>query len=136
MKKLIKANQTVYTEMSPFVDVDDMGESIQVFNQQIIEQYLAQIDWYKKIVNQNTTINWWLKTDIKNQKQLKVNYIWEKRTESARRKANHRFERSRHLYRIRELHKHQTILSGYKLLIRNKLKEIKMEVKKREKLEK
>ena len=72
---------------------------------------------------------------MKNQKQLKVNYIWEKRTESARRKANHRFERSRHLYRIRELYRHQSILSDYKILIRNKLKEIKIEAKNREKLE-
>ena len=135
MKKLIKANQAVYTEMSPFIDVDDMGESIQTNNQKIIEYYLAQIEWYNQIVNQNTAINGWLKTDMKNQKQLKVNYIWEKRTESARRKANHRFERSRHLYRSRELYRHQSILSDYKILIRNKLKEIKIEAKNREKLE-
>lgn len=135
MKKLIRANQLVYTEMSPFIDVDPMGSSIIALNQQIVDYYLTQIELYNRVMGQNLILNKWLKTDSKNQKQLKANYIWEKRTESARRRANQRFERSRHLYRIRELKGHQSILTSYKSSIRNKLKEIKLEAKEREKLE-
>jgi hypothetical protein len=133
MKKALKTMQTMYTELSPFLDVDDLGERILLLNKEIVVNQDNQFDLYKKTMKWNDILNGWMKKNREAQKELINRCGWEKSTAGAHRRSNQRFERGRYLHQLKLLSSHQHNLTGYKSEIRSKLKEIKNEIKQRAK---
>jgi len=133
MKKALKTMQTMYTELSPFIDVDDLGERILLLNKEVIVNQEKQLALFKMTSEWNEILNVWMKKNREDQKALINRCGWEKSTAGAHRRSNQRFERGRYLHQLKLLSSHQHTLTGYKSDIRSKLKEIKSEIKQRAK---
>ena len=132
MKRGIKTAQSLYTELSPFVDVDELGANLLKLNSQAVLSFENHLFIYDSLRERNFDLNFWLEKNTKEQKELIRGCAWEKSTAGPHRRFNQRFERSRYLSQLKQISEHQHALSRNKAVIRGELKAIRQEIKLRE----
>ena len=111
MKRGIKTAQSLYTELSPFVDVDELGANLLKLNSQAVLSFENHLFMYDSLREHNFDLNFWLEKNTKEQKELIRGCAWEKSTAGPHRRFNQRFERSRYLSQLKQISEHQHALS-------------------------